>query len=234
MDSYIRTAMACLVCMAAAGPVCAADKLSTIFQFEMLNAQVAYLEAITGPAMHVYAGGGVQIRDYRVAGCRVTVYANGPAVVGYSLDLTPRCNFDLGAFLGNGYSSTSGLTIGKFAAGLFGPQLLVQSSCIYLCGNAADPTVDFTFEGPHAVGFVNVVLTVILADETSIAATERWEAFMRKREGEDYVVNTRFNCDQKYSAEALRDFSKVSVSRVTVGSSGFEPNASSYKAGCSK
>ena len=118
----------------------------------MLNAQVAYLEAITGPAMHVYAGGGVQIRDYRVAGCRVTVYANGPAVVGYSLDLTPRCNFDLGAFLGNGYSSTSGLTIGKFAAGLFGPQLLVQSSCIYLCGNAADPTVDFTFEGPHAVG----------------------------------------------------------------------------------
>ena len=92
--------------------------------------------------------------------------------------------------------------------------------------------MDFTFEGPHAVGFVNVVLTVILADETSIRATERWEAFMRKRESEDYIVNTRFNCDQKYNAEAIRDFSKVSVSRVTVGSSGFEPNASTYKKGC--
>jgi hypothetical protein len=163
------------------------------------HVQVAYLESITDPI------GGVQSRDYRVEGCRVTAFAKGPTVIGYSLDLTPRCNFDLGAYLGNGYPSTKGLTIRKFASGLFGPSLLVRSSCIYLCGNAADPTVEFEFEGPHAVNYVNVVLTVVLADEGSIAAANRWDTYMRKRENENYIVDARFNRDQKYATEAIRD-----------------------------
>ena len=109
-------------------------KLSQIFQYEMLNAQIAYLESITGPAKHVYSDDdGVQSRDYRVDGCQVTAYAKGGEVMGYSLNLNSNCNFNLGDILGNGYSSTNALTVGKFIGGAFGggiSGMRVQSGCI--------------------------------------------------------------------------------------------------------
>jgi hypothetical protein len=209
------------------------SKLSSIFQSEMLNAQIAYLETITGPAMHVIPTlGGVQIRDYRVNGCKVTAYAKDAAVLAYSLDLNPKCNINLGAFLGNGYSSTEGLTIAKFIKGVFGTDMRVQASCLDLCGNAADPTVDFTFEGPHAVNFVSIVFTIVLAATRSLVAAERWEKTMRNNEGEKYILNTRFNRDNKYDSTAIQNFAKVPIDQITVGS--YQAIADLYKPSCSQ
>jgi hypothetical protein len=208
------------------------SKLSSIFQGEMLNAQVAYLETITGPAMHIYPGhDGVQLRDYRVEGCRVVAYAKGTEVVGYSLDLNPKCNFNLHGFMGDGYSTTDGLTIAKFVRGGFGADMHVQSNCIYLCGNAADPTVDFTFEGPHVLNFLSIVLTVTLADTPSLDAEERWEKAMRSREGDDYIRNVRFNCTNKYDTLAIQAFANAPVNQITIG---YQPNATFYKRSCAR
>jgi hypothetical protein len=97
---------------------CAASKLSSIFQEQMLNVQVAYLETITGPGMHIFPGrDGLQRRDYLVEGCKVIAHARDPVVIGYSLDLTPKCNFNLSNFMGDRYSTTRGLTVGKFYRG---------------------------------------------------------------------------------------------------------------------
>jgi hypothetical protein len=208
----------------------AASKLSAIFQFEMLNAQIAYLETITGPAMHVDTGSnGIQRRDYRVTGCRLIAYAKGSAVIGYSLVLTPKCSFNQSNFMGEKYSSTNGLTISKFVKAGFGSDMRVRSSCIYLCGNAADPTVDFVFEGPHALNFISIVLTIVLADAPSLDAAQRWENVMRAAESKDFIIDTKFNCTTKYDDAAIRAFSDVPVSRITVG---YSPDTALYERRC--
>jgi hypothetical protein len=208
-------------------------KLSRIFQYEMLNAQLAYLESITGPAMHVYAkGAGVQSREYPVDGCRVTAYVKGVVVVAYSLVLSPKCNFNLNDFLGNDYPSTERMTVGGFANGAFGADLRAQSTCIYLCGNAADPTVDFTWEGPHAANFISVVLTVVLANNAAGNAEVQWEAAMRKSENDAYIDKTKFNCNGKYDASAIAAFRNEQVNEITIGY--YEPNARAFKKSCSK
>jgi hypothetical protein len=211
-------------------PVKADGKLSSIFVPDMLDAQIAYLETITGPAMHIYPGrDDVQTRHYPVDGCKMYAYAHGTGIIGYSLFLTPNCNFNLGNFLGSGYSSTNNLTIGKFVKAGFGADMRVQADCIYLCGNAADPTVDFTFEGPHAVNYISIVLTVSLAEDSAAAAARRWEKVIRATENEDYVTEARFNCSPKYDAAAIQAFADVPVFQITLG---YEPNAALYKERC--
>jgi len=217
---------------AATSAEAAAAKLARVFRFEMLHAQVAYLETIVGPPMHVQNPDdeGIAARDYRVDGCEVTAYVSGNEVLSYSLRLTPKCNFSLGDFLGNGYPSTDGLTVAKFAGGAFGANLRAQSSCAYLCGNAADPEVDFTWEGPHAANFLIVVLTISLADGRAAEAAGKWTTVMRQNEGDDYVTETRFNCSDKYDAVAIEAFAKVRVTTITVGY--HAPSADYYERSC--
>jgi hypothetical protein len=217
MSARLLAAIASICSFALPDQAMAANKLSSIFKLDMLNTEIAYLESITGPAMHVYPDrGSIQIRDYRVDGCKVQAFVAGTKVQRYSITLTPRCNFNLGAFL-NGYSSTSGLTVGKFASGAYHPDMRVQSDCIYSCGNAADPTVNFIWNGPHAVNFVSVVLTVVLASDAAIAASDRWEKQMRSKEGDDYITDTKFNCDGKYDKAAVQAFATVPVNEVVIG-----------------
>jgi len=227
-------ALCLLAIIAAVAPANAAGKITRVFKYDMLNVQVAYLERIIGPAKYVLSpdGEGVVPRQYVVEGCEVTAYADKGAVQAYGLRLTPKCNFNLGEFLGNGYPSTKGLTIGRFGSGTFGSDMRVQAACAYLCGNAADPEIDFTWQGPHAANFLMVVLTVVLVDDAAVDAAQRWTTLMRQKEGDDYVLNTKFNCEDKYDAAAVTDFAKVQVTDITVGF--HAPRDSEYKAGCSK
>ena len=211
----------------------AGPKLDEIFAPDMLQAQVPYLETITGPAKYIRNGtGGIQIREYPVEGCRVLAYAKDTEVEGYSLDLKPACNINLGKYFNTEFS-TQGLTIEKFTSAVGagpGQPLTVQSDCISMCGNAADPTVDFAYHGPHAVNFLTVIATVILVDKPSLDAADEWRTAM-KSQGEGYVINTRFNCDHRFDAFANRAFANVPVYQLTIG---YEPNAASYAAGCKR
>jgi hypothetical protein len=198
----------------------AADKLSSIFNFDMLNVQPAFLENITGPARSMDTDAtGVEVRDYRVDGCQVQAFFEKNLARRYALVLTPKCNFNLGAFV-PGYASTKGLTVGKFADGQQHPQLRLHSDCIYNCGNAADPSVDFTWEGPHSVNFVYVALTVTIADTIALGASQVLEDQMSKNEGQEYLLETKFNCDRKYDEMAVRDFAKAPVNEIVIGFAG--------------
>ena len=159
-------------------------------------------------------------------------YVKGGLVQAYGLALSPQCNFKLDDFLGNDYPSTDALTIGGFAHGAFGANLRAQATCIYLCSNAADPTVDFTWEGPHAANFLSVVLTVVLASDAAVGASERWAEVMRKTENDDYIDKAKFNCEKKYDASAIAAFNDVKVDEITIGY--YQPNARVYAGSCSK
>lgn len=196
----------------------AASKLSQVFTSDMLGAQTAYLEHLVGPAMRVIPIKKSEYRSYKVDGCnveaRITSVAGGPpSVDALSLDLSPRCKIDLKDFHLEPLS-TRGLTISKLADW---KSLGFESSCISLCGNAADPTVDFIQKSSHATNWIGVVYTITIADEPALKATEDLSEVMQAREGEDYVIDTKFNCDAKYTDLALKLFANVPVNRITVG-----------------
>jgi hypothetical protein len=218
MGLRLATAFATACVCALPATAAAQSKLDEIFEFDMLGAQVAYLEHMIGPAKHIFTlpKAGMQIRTYPVDGCKVEATTQGTEVLRYSLVLTPTCNFDLGKLV-QGHATTKDLTVGRFADRYDASYLHVRSDCIYSCGNAADPRVDFIYEGSHADGWVSVVLTVIIADVPALQAVEPWENLMRSKEGDNYVLETKFNCDHKYDSIAVRAFENVVVNKITVG-----------------
>jgi hypothetical protein len=196
----------------------AAAKLSQVFTFDMLNAQIPYLGHIVRPAMHVFLGpNGTEFRDYQADGChfqaRVSSTTGSPAVQALSLELSSRCNFDFSAFHLTPLS-TRGLTISKVP---FYTSLGFESDCIYLCGNAADPTVEFIEQSSHATNWVGVVYSITIVSDPTIDAVETIRQPMQKREGEDYILQTRFNCDHKFTQLAIQAFANLPINRVTVG-----------------
>lgn len=200
--------------------------LQELFSFDMLNIRIPFLESRIGVARRVYTLAGEQVREYKIDGCDVTAYVQNNNVIGYGLILGGRerwrsakedCNV---AIPGTDHLRTNNLTLGKFVSanglGLAGPKQIFRSACIYMCGNAADPTVELHWEGPHAVGFLNIDLVSIIAYGPSLDAADRWRNLMMKREGQEYVTDARFNCDAKYQQAGLQLFQNVEVYKLTI------------------
>jgi hypothetical protein len=186
--------------------------LRAVFDPDMLGAQVAYLEHIIGPAWKVVRG----TRIYKVDGCVVDVGVNSGEVRNLHMQISEQCQFDLSVFSGNyKFPRLFGLTFGEFEQPYVSGQF--QASCLYLCGNSADPVVRDFYQGPHAENFIQMVPEVVLVSDAAIAASSAWSDAMKNAMGEDYVVNTKFNCDRRFDALAHRLFAKVPITGITVG-----------------
>jgi hypothetical protein len=160
---------------------------------DMLNIQLPFLES-------------EQIRTYTVEGCDVTAYVRKNEVVAYGLILggsegwrssKENCNVRIPGSGGTGFAEdgrlverpglrTNNSTIGKFidvmGVGIGERGSLFHAACITSCGNAADPTVEFHWDGPHSLGFLKIDLISIIAYGASIDAADRWENLMIKAE----------------------------------------------------
>jgi predicted aspartyl protease len=213
--------------------------LQDLFNMDMLNVQLPFLESRVGVARRVYNIAGEQERTYTIDGCDVTAYVRKNEVVAYGLILggtqgwrssKEDCNVLIPGSAGTGFADgklverqglrTNNLTIGKFidvmGMGIGQRGSLFRAACITSCGNAADPTVEFHWDGPHALGFLNIDLISIIAYGASIDAADRWESIMTKAEGKDYVLNARFNCDAKYENIGLQLFRNVEVYQIII------------------
>lgn len=191
-------------------------KLARIFNPKMLSANIEYLEQITGPARQTI----MKSRTYDVDGCEVTAVVVNGTVGSLKLDLNPKCTFDLNAFVNVSpdlFPPANLMTIGQFDA-LTNSQGQLLSDCIYMCGNAVEPTVSDYWEGPHADQFIEVRAEVTLVDDAAINASIAWQNIMEKGEGEDWVINTKFNCQKtKYDAPGHTLFKDVKLSSMTIG-----------------
>jgi hypothetical protein len=217
--------------------------LQDIFNMDMLNIQLTFLESRVGVARRVYNSAGEQERTYTIDGCDVTAYVRKNEVVAYGLILggsqgwrssKENCNVLIPGSGGKGFSDgklvekrglrTNNLTIGKFidvmGIGIGGAGSLFRASCITSCGNAADPTAVFHWDGPHALGLLKIDLISIIAYGASIDAADRWENIMAKAEGKNYVLNARFNCDAKYQNIGLQLFRDVEVYQIIIRTGG--------------
>jgi hypothetical protein len=191
------------------------NSLARVFVPEMLNANLPYFERVTGPARNTYGN----INTYLVDGCEVTATIANGSVRALSVGLSPKCTFDLNQFVhasSGKFPPPHTMTFGQFDALIGGGQFM--ASCLTLCGNAADPSVYEHWRGSHADGYLEVMPEIVLATDIALDASKIWEDAMIKGEGENWVIETKFNCGfTKYDEIAHNAFKNVRITAITVG-----------------
>ena len=188
---------------------CANKKLDKVFNGNMLDTNLRYFESIAGIPHKTFGDTHLFVVD----GCNVEATAPDGKVASLSLELSDTCHVDLSSFLGSFTpESSKPLTFGDFS------NLKFTADCLQSCGNAYEPSVYALWEGPHAANFINVKLEAVQSAGDASDAAQQWEELMQQERGEDYVIDTKFNCDSDYDDVAAKLFEKVRVSKVTIGS----------------
>jgi len=194
--------MACIATVQAA-------KLDEVFNGKMLGTTPRYFESVAGiPVKKVD-----DTYHFDIEGCEVRASIKDEGVYALRLELTPSCHVDLTSF-GLNHSTTKGLTFGQF------PSAQYFSDCLYMCGNAYDPSDYALWKGPHVSNFVEVMLETASAYE----AGAKWHEHMQQQMGEDYVIDLRFNCENTFSNIAAQAFENVAVEAITIGHNLLESN----------
>lgn len=206
--------VAILLGLAVSSQATAGAKLNDVFNASMLGKQLRYFESVAGITQEIR---GTE-HYFKVAGCEVVAEVAQNAVVGLSLTVSPKCPANLTSFLGESFAPDprKPLTFGRFAEAA-GPSMEFHADCLSGCGNAYDPGVQAYWEGPHALNFIQVRLEVLLVNEPALTASSQWRDGMVRQKGEDYVMDTRFNCERSFDDMALAAFKDVPVTRVTIG-----------------
>lgn len=208
-----RSALILSAAILAAPSAFAADMtVKDIITPEMIGAQIPFLESKVGPAFKVIGSD----RIYKVGGCEVIVKAGEDnSIDGFTVDATEACSFDVAAFGADDLPPLKDMTFGDLAKAT--TELTFQADCLTLCGNAADPVVFGTWEGGRFNNLVAITVETKLVGDDALNAAEQWQKAMTAKEGEDYVVSTKFNCDGKYNQMAQDLFRGVRITGVTVG-----------------
>jgi len=213
LPSLVLTAT--LFAASSAGSAAQATKLALVFDPEMIDANVAYFEQVTGPARKTYGN----TRSYKVDGCDVEATIARGSIRSLRMVLSPRCTFDLNKFLPNfsgRFPAAHAITFGTFDTITRGTGRF-YSDCITGCGNAADPTVMEHWSGSRADLFFEIMLEVVLANGPAIDASRAWYSAMEKIEGEQWVMDGKWNCTRKHDALARRAFRDITISSITIG-----------------
>lgn len=194
--------------------------LAKIFTPQMLNANLAYFEKFTGPAMTSFpvSKTRAELREYDLGDeCIVWTDVANDKIWSMGVKLGPKCTVDLNKFrhYGGQLPTANQLTVGEFS----GPTEAVKfaSDCLTLCGNAADPLVFAYSQGSHADGFIDVAVGIGLVNDQALGAANKWKATMESARGEDYVIDLKFNCDEDFNEAALEAFRDVPITAVMVG-----------------
>lgn len=202
--------------LAAYSQASAAAGLSDVFNARMLGKQLRYFESVAGITQEIRE----QEHYFEVAGCEVVATVAHGQIVGLSQTVSPKCPANLTSFLGESFAPDprKPLTFGRFVEAA-SPGLEFHADCLSGCGNSYDPSVQAYWEGPHALNFIQVQLDVVLVDEPALTAASQWREGMTRQKGEDYVMDTRFNCDRSFDDMAMTTFRDVPVTRVSIGHS---------------
>lgn len=211
-----------------AAPAAAPSVMAELFSHDVLGMNLAYVEKLAGPAIRSQ----MHYHHFKVEGCEFVLKTDDKdkAVVDMEIEITPTCNLPLEPLLGSFADDTPRLhdlnftNLQETLGGAF------YADCLTMCGNAYDPSVYMHAEGPRALNFVEFQLRVKLVDDAAIEASNLWEEAMKAGESEDYVIDTRFNCEPyKYREVAAKAFAKVKPHSLRFGSG---LAADSYETDC--
>lgn len=212
MPSIFNVLFAIILTSSFSGAALAAD-VQEVFSGDMLGTNQRYFESVAGVPRESYGDDHL----FRVKGCDITATIGGGKVDALRMELSDKCQVDLSSFIGSYAPAPGGtLTAGTFSAAA-GAGLSYSANCLSMCGNAYDPSVYAIWQGPRAADFTEVILEVVLADDKAIDAANLWEKHMVAAEGEEYVMDTRFNCDNRFDEVALLAFKDIQITALTIG-----------------
>ena len=196
-----------------AGAMARNKKLAQIFTPDILGANVAYLETITGPAFRTEGAD----RTYKVGDCQVIVGVAGGKIANVGIDgMNPHCAFPIAQYFAQGYNKPVPAlpTFGDIKEGLGGHY---AADCLSLCGNAAAPVVSLSYEGSHADNFNSLYAATPITGGAALDAYADWGAKLTAKHGQDYVVNGGYKTGDSLDDVAARDFAHVYPTIVRVG-----------------
>lgn len=188
-------------------------KLAKIFTPDILGANVAYLETITGPAFRTEGAD----RTYKVSDCQVVVGVAKGKIVNIGIDgMSPHCAFPIAQYFAQGYDHPVPAlpTFADIKQGLGGH---FDADCLSLCGNAAAPLVTLTYEGSHADNFNGLYAAIPITGGTALDAYQDWGAKLAAKYGQDYVTGGKFHSGDALDDVAAKDFAHVYPQIIRVG-----------------
>ena len=186
-----------------------AAAVSDVFNGSMLGVTQRYFESVAGIPRESFGNDKVFV----VKNCRVTATIKNDKVSALNLVIANGCEADLRSFIGDD-APPAGQPI---TPGAFGSGLRYTASCLARCGNAVDPSAYALWQAPRSSGGMEVLLEIVLASGKASSAAHGWREHMNKSAGEDYVLQTQFNCETRFDAFAAKAFQDVPVSAVTIG-----------------
>lgn len=190
------------------------ENLNKIFDPEMIGANLAYLEKITGPARNTYNHREkVKTNIYKIDDCEVTADISDEKIDALGIEkLSSKCTFNLKSFLPNldhqKLPPLYDMTFGQFDT--ITGNVKYTAGCLMDCGNLADPVVYGNWEGSHADLFFELQLT-------GPGGGGEWTDAMVKGEGEDWVREGKYNCSDKYNDMARKQNKDTKITSAIIG-----------------
>jgi hypothetical protein len=188
-------------------------KLAQIFTPDILGANVAYLETITGPAFSTLGTD----RIYKVDGCEVIVGDAKGRIANIGIKgMNAHCSFPIAQYFASGYDHPvpNYPTFGDIKQGFGGG---FDADCLTLCGNANDPVVTLSYQGSHADNFTNLYAAVTIGEGPALDAYEDWAGKLGAKYGRDYLVNGKYHTGDSMDDVAAKDFAAVHPDIIRVG-----------------
>lgn len=190
----------------------AAQSIQELFAPDTLGAQVTYVESIIGPAWKIHDNH----RVYKVGPCIVTLDVTRGEVAAIGMDVNDKCNVNLKRFVPNGTNEMAyPQTFGSVAA--TGGTFEYDADCLESCGNTRAPFLYMTSRGSHGSNYVDVTFGAVQMEATTIEAGMAWSDILIAKYGQDYLYDSKFNCDRRNDGDAAKILATAEVSRVTVG-----------------
>ena len=222
-DKFFKTAAMGLFVVVAAN-VHAGEKLSKIFDPEMIGANLSYFEKISGPARNTDSySKGEKTNVYKIEGCEVTIQVSNEKIQSLSLDaLGPKCSFKMNKFLPNtvGLPPLHSMTFGQFDSVTGGGQY--GADCLVGCGAATEPYAYEVWQASAADNGYEVQVGVTLSGVAWDAAN-KWQDAMLKSQSEDWLIDRKFVCNKKYNPIAQKAFKDVRITSAKIGVGLIEP-----------
>ena len=188
--------------------------VSGLINNEHLGNTVDAFEEVAGAPIQEHYG----VRVYEHGGCEFKVHEAGGRVQAFSAPLNQACSFDLDDFLfpDEDYDFFDGAVFADVGESLGGGLYYVD--CLRSCGGAYDPAIRYHWNGPRALGFVEVMVSTEIVDDKAIEAADALSRVLVNLYGEDWVIDAKFNCaPREILDEAEIALGPVEVERIKIG-----------------
>lgn len=182
--------------------------LNKIFSYDIIDADLSYLESIIGIAKRTYD----HEKEYSVNGCEVTVkYNTEKRITSMGLVISSKCNFNLNNFIqlnNQKYFPVNQLKFGQLNGEYY-------ATCLSgICGNAADPVAYELYHGPRSQNFIEILITT----DFSGNGNDIWSKAVIQNEGKEAYDNDDYNCNpQRYKSIAKKSLSELKATNIVIG-----------------